>query len=359
MRSESLVALKLARTVPSTVGAALRPVLDRALALIGYVLLAVEDDRERLELTGKLDEFRVDLAAASNPEDITSLTSSCFDMCEHAVQALQAQQAERRAELRRLVTLVRDTVAMLVGDGDAFSSDIVDAASRFNALLRISDVQQLKQRLMAEVGDLQRIAGERQRQWRETVEMFESRVAVLEQQLVTVKQEAALDPLTGIANRRTFELAVREAVQAPHRELIVAILDLDDFKGVNDHGGHPAGDRVLQAVAQALKSSVRKKDVVARIGGDEFALLGLGTTVREAESRIRSLIDSLAEVPTGLESPTFVSASCGLAEYCAGDTLESLMRRADQALYEAKRQGKHRLVVKSPPFIRDLLNRKQ
>jgi diguanylate cyclase (GGDEF)-like protein len=125
---------------------------------------------------------------------------------------------------------------------------------------------------------------------------------------------------------------------------------------VNDTGGHPAGDSLLRVVAQSLSSIVRKDDVVARIGGDEFALLCIGVTLRIAERRIQSILKTLGDISTGMEQPAHVSASCGLAEYCAGDTLESLMRRADQALYDAKHQGKGRLAVKSPPFIRDLLN---
>jgi diguanylate cyclase (GGDEF)-like protein len=358
MRDDSLIALKIGQNTPSTTAAALRPVLDRALALIGYVLLAVEDEKERQELTAKLDHFRNDFSAATDPAAIGGITESCFAMCEHAVQALQSQQNERRSELRRLVALVRDTVALLVGDGNSFSTDIAAAAGRFNALLRINDVQQLKQRLIAEVGDLQRLAVERQQQWQQTVSMFEARIVTLEKQLVAVKQEASVDPLTGIANRRSFELAVRDALKSPDRELVVAVLDLDDFKTVNDTGGHAAGDRLLQTVAQHLKGSVRRNDVVARIGGDEFAILGAGATLRAAEPRLRQIVAALGNIATGLERPAFASASCGLAEYCAGDTLESIMRRADQALYDAKRQGKHRLVVKNPPFIRDLLNRR-
>jgi diguanylate cyclase (GGDEF)-like protein len=135
------------------------------------------------------------------------------------------------------------------------------------------------------------------------------------------------------------------------------MFDLDDFTAINDTGGHAAGDAVLQAVAQTLKTSVRKHDLVARIGGDEFALIGSSVTLRDAEPRIRSIVATLATVPTGLQEPARVSVSCGLAEYCAGDTLESLQRRADQALYDAKRHGKNRVVVKSPPFIRDLLRK--
>ena len=358
MRTDSLIALKIGQDTPKSLDAALRPLLERAVVAMSGAVQSLEGEGPRAELSVQLEGFRSTLSAAHDDERITMATQACLDMCEQVLQTMQTQQGERRTELRRLVALVRDTVQLLVGDGDAFSSDIGQAATRFHSLLRINDVQQLKQRLLAEVGDLQRLATARQQQWRQTVEMFEARIVTLEKQLVAVQHEAALDAVTGIANRRHFEAALREALQSTPREFIVAVLDIDDFKTVNDTGGHAAGDAVLQAVAQALKSSVRKHDLVARLGGDEFAILGRTVSLRDAEPRVKSIVASIATIPTQLEHPARVSVSCGLAEYCAGDTLESLLRRADQALYEAKRHGKNRVVVKSPPFIRDLLQKK-
>jgi diguanylate cyclase len=358
MRTDSLIALKIGQDPPQSLGLVLRPLLERAAAAMGTAVQSLEGEGPRAELTGQLEGFRAAVEAASDDAHITAATHACFELCEQLLHTMQTQQDERRGELRRLVALVRDTVQLLVGDGDAFSSDISQAATRFNALLRINDVQQLKQRLTAEVGDLQRLATARQQQWRQTVEMFEARIVSLEKQLVAVQHEASLDAVTGIANRRHFEQALREALQSTPREFIVAVLDIDDFKTVNDTGGHAAGDAVLQAVAQALKSSVRKHDLVARLGGDEFAVLGRMVSLRDAEPRVKSIVANVATIPTNLEHPARVSVSCGLAEYCAGDTLESLLRRADQALYEAKRHGKNRVVVKSPPFIRDLLQKK-
>ena len=355
---DSLIALKISQDTPTSIASTLRLVLERSLIVLGEVLHTVESDAARSELAARLDDCRNALAGGAAPERVASLTQSCFDMCAQALHVLQAQQQERGTELARLVALVRDTLTMLVGNGDTFSTDLSQAASRFHALLGIHDVQQLKQRLTSEVGDLQRLAVERREQWHQTVEMFEARIVTLEKQLVAVKHEAALDPLTGIPNRRHFEETLRAALQSAQREVVVAMLDLDDFKAVNDTGGHAAGDAVLQAVAQTMKASVRKQDLVARIGGDEFALIGTNVTLRDAEPRMRSITATLATIPTGLEQPARVSVSCGLAEYSAGDTVESLLRRADQALYEAKRHGKNRLVVKSPPFIRDLLRKR-
>jgi diguanylate cyclase len=183
--------------------------------------------------------------------------------------------------------------------------------------------------------------------------MFEGRIASLETQLVAIREESAQDPLTGAANRRGFEAVFKEYVETPPREFVLALFDLDDFKQINDTAGHMAGDEVLVAVARTLRAAVRGHDVVARIGGDEFGMLIAGLTLRQAETRLRNTLKQLGEIPAGPVAGR-LTVSCGLVECCAGDTARTLMMRADEALYDAKRQGKNRLAVKSPPLIRDL-----
>ncbi len=92
--------------------------------------------------------------------------------------------------------------------------------------------------------------------------------------------------------------------------------------------------------------------MVARIGGDEFALLTSGVTLAQIHTRLQGIITTFAKISANLETSPPVTVSCGAAEYCAGDTLKSLLDRAGQALYEAKRMGKNRVALKSPPFIR-------
>jgi diguanylate cyclase len=356
MGRNSFIALKL-RGDQAQFGASLLSVVDRSLSLVRRLLCPDGESDAHQDLRARIDECRAAVASGADPEAIAALAEACFTLCDAAVDGMATAEIDRRTELARLVSLVRDTVTLLAGNGDAFSTEIASAADRFNGLLQIRDVQQLKQALVAEVGQLQRIAASRQNHWRDTVAMFQSRVAALETQLVAVKQQAEVDPLTGISNRRHFETACREYLQLSLRQFVVAIFDLDDFKRINDTGGHPAGDEVLRLVANKLKVGVRKEDSVARIGGDEFALMLAGVTLRQAESRLRSIVAELAALPTALEDPSHVTVSCGAAEYAAGDSIESLMGRADRALYDAKRGGKNRLAVKSPPFIRDLLKR--
>jgi diguanylate cyclase (GGDEF)-like protein len=147
--------------------------------------------------------------------------------------------------------------------------------------------------------------------------------------------ELRVDRLTGVANRLGLEEALTAALQEPARQFALVVIDLDDFKLINDNHGHAVGDEVLRQVAQRLCRSVRAGDVVARLGGDEFAVLVNGqATVLTAVSR--RFVDALA-VPVVVDDRRFrLSASVGLVGKEDGDTVTQLLADADGAMYEAK-----------------------
>jgi len=160
--------------------------------------------------------------------------------------------------------------------------------------------------------------------------------------LVDEASRASRDPLTGLANRRGFDDALRELVR-PGAVLSAALLDLDHFKTINDTGGHAAGDEVLARVAAHWRAALPAGAVLARHGGDEFALLLPGWT----GERALALVDRLrAGHPD-------VGMSCGVAERGARETAAQLMRRADRALYAAKEAGRGRAELGAPVQRRD------
>lgn len=153
---------------------------------------------------------------------------------------------------------------------------------------------------------------------------------------------AHLDPLTGIPNRALLATRIKQALagQAP---ATVVMVDLDGFKEVNDTLGHAAGDAVLVRVAKLLQGCVRAVDTVARIGGDEFAILvpGLGDPVRAGQV-VDKAIESIADIRTIDGSPVDIAASGGIAIYPDhGATAQDLLSAADLALYQAKAEGRH------------------
>jgi diguanylate cyclase (GGDEF)-like protein len=151
------------------------------------------------------------------------------------------------------------------------------------------------------------------------------------------------DPLTGLANRRGLDQALRQEVARAGRtggELSVAMVDVDHFKSVNDTDGHQVGDAVLRVVAEALRAGVREYDVAARLGGDEFVLVLPGCGPDEAVAVAERLRQSIG---TATADTHQVTASAGVAVFAVhGTEPEELVAAADAALYAAKRAGRDR-----------------
>ncbi len=168
-----------------------------------------------------------------------------------------------------------------------------------------------------------------------------------------LERQVARDALTGVANRRRFmdvgKAELQRAVRYRH-PLALLMLDIDHFKPINDTHGHLAGDEVLKAVAAACGEVVRTGDLLARLGGEEFAVIlpetDLAHALRAAE-RLRETVAKLrCELQDGVVSPTI---SIGVAMLAGpGETLSSLLRRADHAMYAAKAQGRNRVVADDP-----------
>jgi diguanylate cyclase len=181
------------------------------------------------------------------------------------------------------------------------------------------------------------------------VEELEREAQDLHSKLDREKHGARLDPLTGIANRRSFdERFTQEILRCARAQtpLVMLLLDIDSFKTVNDSYGHRAGDRVLQSVAACFTAALRAGDFVARIGGEEFAVLLSGLQLAPAlhiANQLRTAVEALRFHFRGI--PVRVTVSCGITELHPDDASEAAFDRADSALYRAKNGGKNLCVA--------------
>ncbi|MBH9553553.1 GGDEF domain-containing protein [Inhella gelatinilytica] len=175
------------------------------------------------------------------------------------------------------------------------------------------------------------------------------RVSELEQELLRLSEEVQTDQLTQVANRRGLQatFATEQAkLEREDQPLAIALLDIDNFKKLNDSLGHAAGDEALKGLAARAQATVRPGDLVARFGGEEFVLLLPNTPLDEAQQvlgRLQRALSASLFMHEGKD--VFVTFSAGATLYRKGEQLEDALQRADEALYEAKRTGKNRTCV--------------
>ncbi len=178
-------------------------------------------------------------------------------------------------------------------------------------------------------------------------QLVEERTSELKEANRTISHQAATDYLTELYNRRYFNECLTAALSAARRHtypLAMIMIDLDNFKRVNDTHGHSAGDLVLKRFASLLRDMIRTEDVAARWGGEEFIIL-LSHTVSDAAAALAERIRSAFEQQSDSSSRLFLSASFGVVQLQENDDADTLIRRADTALYQAKHEGRNRVVV--------------
>lgn len=191
------------------------------------------------------------------------------------------------------------------------------------------------QRRLALTGQLQKVRGD-----------LEESNAALRTTLAAAELLAARDQLTGLCNRRNFDQRLEAAIArtARHGDVFsLLMIDLDHFKNINDYYGHATGDDVLRRFGEVLRERLRQNDVAARWGGEEFVVLADGANLDNARLLAEQVRESVAV--TSFSPVPRVTVSVGIAEYQEGESGDDLLRRADKALYGAKRNGRNRVIA--------------
>ncbi len=150
------------------------------------------------------------------------------------------------------------------------------------------------------------------------------------------------DALTGVKNRLAFDRIMKEEVVRDiryKRDLSLAIIDIDNLKNINDTFGHDRGDRIIKGVANEIKNAVRKTDPVCRLGGDEFAIIFIETDIEKAKTIVEKICNRISQ--NLILEATKVTVSIGIAKLDDNDNTATLYKRADEALYLSKKQGRN------------------
>ncbi|MBU6258213.1 MAG: GGDEF domain-containing protein [Burkholderiales bacterium] len=272
-------------------------------------------------------------------------------------QRLRGERQAARTALKQMIQTMLVEVDELGEHTGRFQRATARHAEAIERADSVAGLAGVVQAMLDDVRTVQTAVGQTQERLqadRDRAGELEGRVLELESELRRLSEEVSTDALTQVANRRglmqSFETeaarCARHAAAGEPALLAVALIDIDNFKKLNDSLGHAAGDQALKNLAAAVRERLRPADHLARFGGEEFVVLLPGSEVAEAQQALTRLQRSLSEalfLHEGRE--VFVTFSAGVTAWRAAEPLQAALERADEALYEAKRTGKNRTCI--------------
>ncbi|HKM26795.1 MAG TPA: GGDEF domain-containing protein, partial [Thiopseudomonas sp.] len=301
------------------------------------------------ELVPLLDELSVIIIATAQGASGRELTDYLLELNQRLTSfynSLESTSSGYLASVQDAKTLDNDLRLHVTG-----LQDDVQTSNDLASLKKLVDA-----RLDSVVSTLQVYQEKRTNSEAQIIERLQalsehSRQMEQEAQQLSVKleeqrQQALIDPLTGLANRAAWNerSALEHANLQAHSSLLLSIIDIDHFKRINDNYGHLAGDKVLKIIASELQKRLRETDFIARFGGEEYAVLMPDTPLEEGCELINTLRLAIAACPFNFKGePVSVTLSAGVGKIAADESLDQAFDRVDQALYAAKKAGRNRI----------------
>jgi diguanylate cyclase len=287
-------------------------------------------------------------------DDVTVTVEQIVTLCDTYFSDTRQVLTEREKELGSLVQVLRDTLADLAGQAKSFNVDLMKTTDRINGLANIDDIRELKRRISSEAKELKNVVVEKQRRDDVLFMQLSRRVDALQSQLAEAQKEAEEDPLTGAANRRGFDRALREwtgGASRTKKPFLLAMVEIDEFKTITEKHGHQVADRVLLCVAQRLQAEASDKDIVARFGAESFAVLIRQMDLDIAAQRLKASVQALAALEYEYEhegKTATISFTCcaGVTEFNPTETVDEFVKRADRARSDARRSGPSQVVAR-------------
>lgn len=262
---------------------------------------------------------------------------------------LKQERAQARDALKALIHTMLQELAELGNTTDRFQDNLGRYADTIGQADSLESLTGVVREMVQESRAVQSVVSQAQHrlhQEHERATALTERVRELEDEIRKLSDEVSTDPLTQIANRRGMMRAFEaEQARADRQDspLAIGLLDVDNFKKLNDSLGHQTGDEALKFLAREVGQRLRPVDVVARYGGEEFVVMLPDTPAEEGQQVLTRLQRALsAEFFTHEDKKVFITFSAGVTLYRRGEPIEAALERADVALYEAKRTGKNR-----------------
>jgi diguanylate cyclase len=261
---------------------------------------------------------------------------------------------DRDREFREIIDIMSKALAAQNDENRQFNRSINKRSDKIERITHLDDLRKIRSALEQEIDQLRRDVINKQAMEEERMKALGQEINSLSRELKMAKQEALTDSLTGLSNRKAFDqyiadLSTRSAMG--NGAFALLLLDIDDFKKINDTYGHQTGDTILEKIAGKCRETTRSNDFIGRYGGEEFAVILPSSSLRNAVKRGRQIKKSIAathykhkyeNTDTGITLR--VTVSIGVSVFRKGDTFSMVIERADKALYAAKEAGKNRVV---------------
>jgi diguanylate cyclase (GGDEF)-like protein len=334
---------------------------DRLLRLFGT---AVPDSARpvNVRFAQRVEHWRNRIRTETDAGVLDTIAAEILAECEVHANRFNGDLAQREAEVGDLMCVLHEVIDALHGESRRFDLELQRSTESIRTMVGVDDIREIKRVLSLEVDNIRKAAVERQAAESKRVERLTAQVEALRNSLREARMRAMTDALTGTANRGALEQEIKDFLRRASRTgkgFSLAMVDLDHLKRINDTHGHQVGDRVLMACAKILQDTVGAAGLVARYGGEEFGVIMHTPNVDDGRRLIEA---ALARIP-----PTYqytvdkvtkgvsFSFSAGVTAYATGDTAEAIVKRADDALYDAKRKGRKRVEVKERGLIGNLV----
>ena len=325
---------------------------------IQALLLFIKDSSMSFKETGadRFAEQIDDLWERFVTEKKTKSVKTIFENYKKTIPAFIRGQKEyvnnREKEIWDIIGLQRTAITMFGAENRDYNRKVYEQSKQIEAITMLDDIKIMKKNLKREVAGIQATVHKKEEHDRQQMEKFAKQISKLTVELKKVKTKAMTDGLTKAYNREAFDNYIRKivdqnAIKASPFSLLM--LDIDDFKKINDEHGHQIGDRILVAFVRKCSEFIRDEDFLARYGGEEFVMVLPGASLRNALKKARRIRKAIAgtHYTTSKEKKgkgLSITVSIGVSSFRKNDLVPSVIERSDQALYQAKRTGKNRVV---------------